>query len=57
MQFNTAGPHLLLTPRLPWPTFHCAVTFDAGDLIGKKVNLLISKCLYNKILKIDPAPV
>lgn len=57
MQFNTAGPHLLLMRRLPWPTFHCAVTFDAEDLIGKKVNLLISKCLYNKILKIGPAPV
>lgn len=43
--------------RLPWPTFHCAVTFDVEDLIEKKVNLLISKCVYNKVLKIGPAPV
>lgn len=28
--------HLLLMRRLPWPTFHCAVTFDVEDLIEKK---------------------
>lgn len=48
---------LLFTCPLLWPTFHCAVTFDVEDLIEKKkVNLLISKCVYNNVLKIGPAP-
>lgn len=49
--------HLLFVRPLPWPTFHGAVTFDVEDLIEKKVNLSISKCVYNKVLKIGPAPV
>lgn len=60
VSFASVRPrHVLFMCLLPWPTFRCGVTFDVEGLIERKnkVNLSISKCVYNKALKIGPALV
>lgn len=60
LSFASVRPrHVLFMCLLPWPTFRCGVTFDVEGLIERKnkVNLSISKCVYNKALKIGPALV